>query len=281
MVMIDTAVDFFKDHALNISIILALTYFGRKFLMIFVQRFIRKAIRSESFKTKKDEQQREDTLISTVSSAVRVVLWVLAGLLLLAEIGVNIAPLIAGAGIAGVALGFGAQSLVKDFISGIFILLENQYRVGDVVQINRDVSGTVERVTLRVTILRDLDGMVHNIPNGEVVIATNMTMDFANVNLDIGVGYDTDIEKLEKVVNKVGEDMAADEEWAEKIIEAPKFVRINEFADSSIVVKIVGKTAPIMQWSVAGELRKRLKIAFDKNNIDIPFPQRVIHESKK
>jgi len=282
MVMIDSIVDFAKDHALNVSIILVIAYTFRTFSNVVIRRVIRRTLRPESFKTERDEKQREDTLISTVGAGVRVAIWIFTGLLLLAEIGVDIAPLLAGAGIAGVALGFGAQSMVKDFLAGLFILVENQYRVGDIIQINRDVAGTVERVTLRTTILRDLDGMVHVIPNGVIEIATNMTMDFANVNLDIGVGYESDIDKVEKVVNEVGSELAKDEVWGPKIKQPPTFNRVNEFADSSIVVKITGRTEPMQQWAVTGELRRRIKKAFDKAKIEIPFPQRVIHnpESK-
>lgn len=281
MAMIDTILNFAKAHTFNLAIILIIAYLLRRFAMLFVRRVVRRAIKPDSFKTEMDEKQREDTLVATVGAGIRVTIWILTILLLLAEIGIDIAPLLAGAGIAGVALGFGAQSMVKDFLAGVFILMENQYRVGDVIEINQTVSGLVEVVTLRATVLRDLDGMVHHIPNGEIKIATNMTMEYANVNLDLGVGYDTDIDELKKVINKVGESLATDPEWAEKIFEAPKFLRIDNFADSSIIVKIIGMTAPMQQWAVTGELRGRLKKAFDKNGIEIPFPQRVIHESPK
>jgi small-conductance mechanosensitive channel len=276
MFMIDTLLDFAKDHSFNIIVILTIAYLLRRFAMLFIRQLIRSAIKPDSFKTEMDEKQREDTLVSTVGAGVRVSIWILTILLLLAEVGIDIAPLLAGAGIAGVALGFGAQSMVKDFLSGVFILMENQYRVGDVIEINQTVSGQVEMVTLRATVLRDLDGMVHHISNGQINIATNMTMEYANVNLDLGVGYSTDIDQLEKVINKVGQDLADDPAWTEKIFEAPKFLRINDFADSSIVVKIIGMTAPMQQWAVTGELRSRLKKAFDKHDIEIPFPQRVV-----
>ncbi len=279
--MIDSIVEFIKVHALNVSLILIVTILLRTFSIVLIQRIIRRTLRSNQFKTKRDEKQREDTLISTIKAGTRVIIWLLATLLLLSEFGVDIAPLIAGAGIAGVALGFGAQSMVKDFLAGLFILIENQYRVGDVIQINRDVSGTVEEVTLRTTVLRDLDGMVHHIPNGIIEIATNMTMEYANVNLDVGVGYDTDVDKLEKIVNEVGSELAKDETWENKIQTPPTFSRVTNFGDSAIVVKIVGRTEPSKQWAVAGELRRRLKKAFDKNNIEIPFPQMVVHQTKE
>ena len=271
--------DFIKDNGFQIGLILVLTYVARKFAMVFVAKFIRKAIPSEKFATAHDELQREDTLIQIARTPIRLLLWAVSAMLLLGIFGIDTAPIIAGASIIGVALGFGAQSLVKDVISGIFILLENQYRVGDVVELNKTVWGTVENFSLRETVLRDLDGMVHHMPNGEITIATNMTMDYGNVNFDMGVGYGADIEKVEKIVNKVGLSIQEDEQWLEFIIEPPAFLRVEDFADSAVVIKILGKTQPMKNWAVTGELRKRLKIAFDKEGIEIPFPQRVVHQA--
>ncbi len=249
--------------------------------MVIIRRLVKRGIRPDKFKTAGEEKQREDTLVSVIGASVRVGLWIVAGLMLMGEFGVNIAPLLAGAGVFGVALGFGAQSLVKDFLSGIFIIVENQYRVGDVIEVNGTISGVVEHIDLRQTVLRDLDGRAHHIPNGFIDYATNMSMEFANVNLDIGVGYGTDLDKLELIINRVGSELANEEVWKDKITSAPQFLRVDAFADSAIVVKITGRTAPLKQWSVTGELRKRLKKAFDKEGIEIPFPQRVIHEAPK
>lgn len=279
--MIDTIIAFIKDHAFNVTVIVIGTMIVHNLSMVAIRRVIHRAVRPEHFKSEREQKLRENTLHSTVNAAVRVFIWVIAALLLLSEFGIDIAPLLAGAGIAGVALGFGAQSMVRDFLSGFFILTENHYRVGDVVELNQTVSGVVERITLRQTALRDLDGMVHHISNGEITMATNMTMEYAGINLDIGVGYDTDLEKLEGIINDVGHVLAEDSDWKKDIIVAPQFLRVNDFGDSAIEVKITGKTQPMMQWGVTGELRKRLKIAFDKNGIEIPFPQRVIHEAPK
>lgn len=170
--------------------------------------------------------------------------------------------------------------MVKDYLAGFFIIAENQYRVGDVLQVNRDVAGTVEHVSLRVTVLRDLEGMVHHIPNGNIEIATNMTMDYAQVDLNVGVGYESDIDHVEKVINAVGREMASDDKWKEVILEAPSMSRVEAFADSAITIKILCKTAPIHQWEIKGELLRRLKKAFDKEGIEIPFPQRVMRQMK-
>lgn len=271
---------FVADHWFNTGIILVVAYLSNRFAMAVIAKLIRRTIRYDHFRTPADEKQREETLVGIVRAGLRVCIWVIAGILLLGEIGLNIAPLLAGASIAGVALGFGAQFMVKDFLAGLFIAIENQYRVGDVVQINQGVAGVVEHVTLRETVLRDLDGMVHHIPNGNVTVATNMTMEYANVNLDIGVDYATDLDHLEKIINKVGLELAGDEEWKSRITEPPEFLRVEDFAESAMIVKIVGKTAPMEHWAVTGELRRRLKKAFDKEGVIIPYPQRVIHKPK-
>lgn len=262
---------------IKLVIIFAIAYVLQLFSKQIITRIIRHSVREAKFATKKDEIQREDTLISIIYTTARVGIWIIGVLLALGVFDINIGPLLAGAGIAGVALGFGAQTVVKDFLAGLFILAENQYRVGDVVQVNRDVSGVVERITLRMTVLRNLEGMVHYIPNGSIEIATNMTMDYANVELDIGVGYGTDLDKVEKIINKVGEELFADEEWKDIALEAPHMLRVDAFADSAIIVKVVCRTAPIKQWTVKGEILRRLKKAFDKEGIEIPFPQMVVH----
>lgn len=273
---------FATDHLVPVILIILGGLVVWQFSLNIISNLVRNSIRPDKFKSHREEKLREDTLIGILNALLKIGVIIIVIMLILAEVGVEIGPLLAGAGVAGVALGFGAQSMVKDYLAGMFIILENQYRVGDVVRINNEngVAGIVERLTIRQTVLRDLDGMVHHIPNGEISIATNMTMEYANINLDVGVGYDTDLDKLEKVVNEVGQELLKDKDWREKIIEVPKFERVDEFADSAIIIKILGKTQPMEQWGVTGQLRKRLKKAFDKNGIEIPFPQRTIHQPK-
>jgi small conductance mechanosensitive channel len=198
--------------------------------------------------------------------------------MLLSEVGVAVGPLLAAAGIAGIAVGFGGQYLIRDLITGMFIIVENQYRVGDVVCFD-NTCGLVERITLRMSTLRDLDGTVHHVPHGEVKKVSNLSKYFSRVNLNIGVAYSSDLEKVIQVINSVGEEMAEDLNWKDMIIKPPQFLRVDDFADSAIIMKIVGDTKPLKQWDVTGELRKRLKVAFDKEGISIPFPQRVIHQA--
>ncbi|KKQ76380.1 MAG: Potassium efflux system KefA protein / Small-conductance mechanosensitive channel [Candidatus Daviesbacteria bacterium GW2011_GWF2_38_6] len=275
----DNILSWFFDHGLKILLILVGTFVVHKFSFILIDKGIRKAVTTDRFISIEAEKKRQETLITVFHQAIVIIVWLLAVLMILSEIGINTAPLIAGAGIIGLAFGFGGQYLIKDLISGFFIILENQYRVGDVACFG-DTCGLVEKVTLRTTILRDLDGVVHHVPNGEIKTASNLSKYFARVNLNIGVSYNSDLEKVIKVVNNVGKELAKDKNWKEMIIKAPQFLRVDDFADSAIVIKILGETKPLKQWDVSGELRKRLKIAFDKNGIEIPFPQRVIHQAE-
>jgi moderate conductance mechanosensitive channel len=279
--MIEATETFIVNHTVAILLIVLAAYIAQKFIMTIVAKIIRRSIQFQH-RGHHDvhEEKREKTLIDIIGTALKLGIWLMAGLMILQEVGVNIAPLLAGAGVAGIALGFGAQSLVQDAFRGLFIIFENQYRVGDVVQINGDLAGVVEKITLRATVLRDLDGYVHHVSNGNIQTATNMTMEFANVNIDIGVSYDSDLEEVEKVINQVGETMAEEEEWKHAIITPPAFLRLDEFDDSSLQIKILGKTTADMRWSVAGEYRRRLKEAFDKHDIEIPFPQMVIHDKR-
>ncbi len=267
------------QSVLSVFLILFGAFLVLRFGGSFIERIVRRAIRADHFLSEEAERKREDTLIHVFRGTLHIAIWVIAAIMILSEIGVDVGPLLAAAGIAGLAFGFGGQYLIRDVISGLFIILENQYRVGDVVCIG-GACGLVERINLRLTVIRDLDGTVHHIPNGEVKTASNMSQDFSRINMDIGIAYDSHLEKVIAVVNKVGEDLAREVEWKDKIVKTPQFLRVQEFADSAIVVKILGETKPLKQWEVAGELRKRLKIAFDREGIEIPFPQRVIHQAK-
>ena len=200
---------------------------------------------------------------------------VIAGLMLLQLFGIDIGPALAGLGVAGIAVGFGAQTLVRDWLAGIFIVVENQYNQGDVVRI-AGVDGTVEDFSLRRTTLRDLDGTVHTVPNGQIIVASNMTRLWARVNLDISVGYDTDIDRATDLINRVGEELHADAEWGPRLLEAPSVVRVSALADSAMTLKVLGQVQAAQQWAVAGELRKRILAAFSRDGIEIPFPRRLI-----
>lgn len=249
-----------------------------------ITRLVRKTVRGHKFNSHLDEEKRETTLITIFRTAQAVTIWAIAIVTILWQLDVNIAALLTGAGLIGIIVGFGAQSAIRDFLAGIFIITENQYRVGDIVTLRAagtDVSGVVEDITIRITRLRDLDGNLHIVQNGAANIITNRSFGFANVNVDVGVSYDSDINKVEEIMNKVGQDMKADQAWAEVIVEPIQFLRVDGFEDSSVRVKALGKVEPAMQWDVAGEFRRRLKKAFEKNSITIPFPQVVVYQAKQ
>ncbi len=267
------------NHGVKIIAVVFIAYLIRRFMGILIEKTVRKIIISDRFLSKDAEKKREDTLIRIFSVSASILIWILALLMVLQEIGVAIGPLLAAAGIAGLAFGFGGQYLIRDLISGLFIIMENQYRIGDVVCFGK-TCGLVEDISLRMTTLRDLDGTVHHVPHGEVKTVSNLSKTFARVNLNIGISYNSNLEHVISIVNKVGQELAEDAVWKDQIIKSPQFLRVDDFADSSIIIKILGETQPLKQWDVTGELRKRLKIAFDKEGIEIPFPQRVIHQAK-
>jgi small conductance mechanosensitive channel len=221
-------------------------------------------------------EKRVDTLAGILSSVARVTVWAMIVMILLKKIGVDIAPLIAGAGIAGLAVGFGAQELVRDIISGFFILLEDQVRTGDVAIIN-GVGGLVQGIGLRTIVLRDLSGVVHVFQNGKINTLSNMTKDWSAMVFDIGVAYKEDTDKVIKVIEQTAEEVRGDPAFADKIIEPLEIFGVDSFGDSAVVIKARFKTRPIQQWAVGREFRRRLKQAFDREGIEIPFPHRTIY----
>jgi len=277
--IIQNVMPWFFDYGIKIVAIVVIAYLIHKFAGIFIEKFIRKIVIPDHFLNKEAEKKREDTLIRIFSASLGVLIWIIASLMILQEIGFAIGPLLAAAGIAGLAFGFGGQYLIRDLISGLFIIMENQYRIGDVVCFD-GTCGLVEDISLRMTTLRDLDGVVHHVPHGEIKKVSNLSKDFARVNLNIGISYASNLEQVISVVNKTGRELADDPDWKEFILKPPQFLRVDDFGDSAIIIKILGETKPLKQWDVTGELRKRIKIAFDKEEIEIPFPQRVIHQAK-
>jgi small-conductance mechanosensitive channel len=216
-----------------------------------------------------------DTLDSLLTVAIRAFIVVVAVVMILGELGLNIGPAVAGLGIVGIAVGFGAQALVRDYLNGALILLENQYSKGDVVTI-ADVSGTVEDFSLRRTTLRDLDGVVHTVPNGQITVASNRTRTWARINQDVMVAYGTDMERAIGVINDVGKEMAADPAWKRRVLEAPHVERIEALGEYGVTIKILGLVRASEKWAAGGEVRKRLLAAFEANGIEIPRPQRVV-----
>jgi len=221
-------------------------------------------------------KKRQDTIESLGVNVIRFFVVVIAGLMILeTAFRLDIGPAIAGLGIAGIAVGLGTQNLVRDYLNGALILVENQYAKGDVVRI-AGVSGVVEDFTLRRTTLRDQDGTVHTVPNGEVTVASNLTRVFARVNQDVQVVYGTNIEKATEVVDGIGRDLAGDPEWGPRILEAPHVDRVSALGELGVTLKILGTVRASEQWAVGGELRKRLLAGFTEARIEIPQPQRVV-----
>ena len=268
------------SHGIKIILIVVGAFLINKIVTRIIIKAVRIAVVPDRSMSKEAEIKREDTLIRIFNGALSVLMITLVLLMVMQEIGFQIGPILAGAGIVGLAFGFGGQYLIRDLISGLFIILENQYRIGDVINID-STGGLVEDISLRMTTLRDLDGTVHHIPHGEIKKVSNLSKNFARVNLDIGISYSTNLDHVIEVINRTGEELRNDPAFKDSIISPPKFVRVNDFADSAIMVKILGDTMPLKQWEITGELRKRLKIAFDKEGIEIPFPQRVIHQAEK
>jgi small conductance mechanosensitive channel len=220
-------------------------------------------------------EKRARTAASLVRTGGATLVLLIAALMVFREFGMDITPLLAGAGVAGLAIGFGAQSLIKDVIAGFFILMEDQYHVGDVIQA-AGVSGQVERITLRMTIVRDLNGAVHFIPNGEIKVASNLTKEWSRAVLEVGVSYEEDIDHVFTVLDQIGRSLADDETFGKLVLEPPQVLGIEALADSQVTIRILAKTLPLKQWEVARELRRRIKGAFDREGIRIAYPHRVV-----
>ena len=219
--------------------------------------------------------QRAKTIGDLFKSIVTGVLVGIIGTMMLSEIGVNIAPIIASAGIIGIALGFGAQSLVKDFLSGVFMIVEDQYGVGDVVDLG-EATGTVEAVTLRVTRLRDINGTVWYVPNGEILRVGNMSQNWSRAVVDVSVAYSEDLNRVKRVLSEIAHDLWDDDDFRDLIIEEPEVTGVEMLAADSVNLRVMVKTLPMEQWAVARELRQRIKARFDHEGIEIPFAQRVV-----
>jgi moderate conductance mechanosensitive channel len=258
---------------LSIFIILIAFRVIRFFLSRLRKRLIKRAEKSDQ----PDESgKRVHTLMNILHSVIKIILWLVFFITVLGKFGIDIAPILASAGIVGLAVGFGAQELVRDFISGFFMLLENQIREGDVAVIN-GTGGLVETIELRTTTLRDFSGVVHVFQNGKINTLSNMTKEWSAMVFDIGVAYKENTDQVMEIMKKVGEELQNDAEFGPSILEPIEVFGLEQFGDSAIVIKARIKTKPIQQWNVGREYRKRLKYAFDERNIEIPFPHTTIY----
>jgi small-conductance mechanosensitive channel len=249
-----------------------LAYWALKLLL----HRIEKSIGDNQTGTLTAQEQRARTLVSLLRSVGIVVIAVIVIFMVLGALGLELGPLLAGAGVVGLAISFGAQSLVKDIISGLFILFENQFGVGDIIRIE-SVGGVVERMTLRVVVLRDIQGVVHIIPNGEIKRVSNLTRSFSRAVFEVGVAYREDADRVMEVMREVGREMWEDPEWRPLLTEEITVPGIESFGDSSVNIRIMATTVPLKQWDVAREMRRRLKRRFDAEGIEIPFPHRTFY----
>jgi small conductance mechanosensitive channel len=222
-----------------------------------------------------EAKKRAHTLGNILRHAFLIIITFVAVLMILGELEIQLGPLLATAGIGALAIGFGAQSLVKDVISGFFIILENQYRIGDVIEV-AGVSGLVESVSLRKTVLRDLQGKVHTIPNGEIKVVSNFSKEWSRSVLDLGISYRDDIDQIVDLLIQIGKEMGSEEPYKSAILEPLQVLGVEKFDESQMVIRMMVKTAPLKQWEVGRELRRRIKIRFDEKGIQLPFPHRVL-----
>lgn len=219
--------------------------------------------------------KRVNTLMDIIQGTFRVILWAIFIMIFMQKFGIDIAPLLAGAGILGLAIGFGAQELVRDFISGFFIILENQIRTGDVAVIN-GTSGLVEKIGLRTVTLRDFSGIMHIFQNGKINTLSNMTMEWSAMTFDISVAYKENVDQVVQIMTDVGNNLIEHPLYKDQIIEPIEVLGLDKFADNALVIKARIKTKPNQQWAIGREYRKQLKAAFDEKNIEIPFPQAAL-----
>ncbi|MBU3745771.1 MAG: hypothetical protein RL109_2290 [Pseudomonadota bacterium] len=255
-------------HAIRILAILVVAFVVLRFIRAFVPR-LREHIagRQESI----EDAKRIQTLLRVAHYLLTASTLAVAVLLVLGEVGISLAPILGAAGVVGIAVGFGAQTLVKDYVSGFLLLLENQIRVGDAVEISGK-SGVVEEVTLRFIRLRDFGGNVHFIPNNTIGVITNSSLGFAYAVLDVGIAYGSDIEVSMQVMRDVDESMREDANFSGKILKPLEIAGVDQWADSSVMIKARIQVKPLEQWHVRREYLKRLKIAFDAKGVEIPFP---------
>ena len=273
-----TVTDWLVSHGVRILIILiisaALHIVLRRLVPLLLKQTVKK--RGKSKKAEDEAEKRVQTLARIFMGTGAVLIVLTAGFMILSELGINIYPPLAGFGVIGVALGFGAQYLIRDLIAGFFVLVENQYNIGDWVSI-AGIDGSVQEINMRRTVLRDFDGTVHVVPNGEIKTASNYSKEWARVNLNISVAYGTDLDHAIAVINRVGTEMAKAEHWRSLIKSPPQALRVDNLGDSGIDIKVLGETKPIRQWEVMGELRKRIKQAFDEEGIEIPWPHTKVY----
>lgn len=260
---------------LQVGAVLLAVWLGYRAVVFFTRRMERR-IEEEEPDLLTPRKQRTQTM-AQLARNVAMVAFVVIGVLTVLNIFVPIGPLLASVGVFGLAISFGAQTLVRDVISGFFVLAEGQYGVGDVIRINGTTAGQVQRMTLRVVVLRDIEGVVHTIPNGEIKEVANLTKGWSRALLHVGVAYGEDVDRVIALLKEIGRELWEDESWRTLILEEPEVPGVERFEDSAVVIRIMAKTLPLKQWDVMRELRRRIKNRFDAEGVEIPFPHRTVY----
>lgn len=272
----DINTDSVLARALQILLILVITYI----VLFFAKRGIKKIVSARIQKPREESveelEKRTTTLSGVLGGVVSAIVWVIALVMILSELGVDITPLIAAIGIASLALGFAAQNIIRDYLYGFFIVMEDWYRVGEVVTVSGITGGVVD-MNLRRTTLRDPSGTMHVIPNSNIVLASNFAREWARINLNIGVGYKEDVNNVWKLLDEICQEFKNDPEWGPQMITTPAVARVDNLGDSAVELKIMGDVKPGQQWALMGELRKRVKNRFDQENIEIPWPHTMLY----
>jgi len=274
-----TFIDLLKNWAMTKGIKVALIILGMwaliQFAKIVGKRIIK--IAEDNDPTTENERERTTkTLVQIFNFVIRIIVIIFGGISIVKELGFDIGPILAGAGILGLAVGFGSQSLVKDIVSGFFLIMENQIRIGDVVKI-AGVSGQVEKMTLRIVILRDIEGIVHAIPNGEITTVSNMTYGWSRALIDVEVAYKEDIDKVMEILKQIGDGLVHDEKFDNIITDDPIILGVDSLGESGVSIRVLFKTIPQKQWEVAREYKRRVKNEFGRLGIEIPFPHKTVY----
>lgn len=272
-----------ENTYVQVALTIAVAYLAQKIIKIPLGRLIDRVVRQQEGSSPNEEKQREDTLKSAIGNVLNVTIWIAAVIVILAQLDVNIAALATGAGAAGLVIGIGAQGVIKDWLAGLFIIANNEYRVGDIAQLNVggiDYFGTVEEITIRLTKMRMLDGSLCIINNGTINVVNNHSFKYGNILVDVIVNYDTDLDKVEKIMNETGLKVAGDDKWKQYIKRPIQFYRVDGFNESSVTVKAMGEVyGSGMQWMIAGAFRQSLHRAFKDHKITVPHKNIIVENS--
>jgi small conductance mechanosensitive channel len=258
-------------NLLQAVVIGAISLASYRVIKLATNRLLERDVEEEDFIVKRNREQRARTLASLLNNIAAVFITVVALLTILTVLGLKIGPILATAGVAGLAISFGAQSLVRDVINGIFILVEGHFGIGDVIRVG-ETAGQVEKMTLRATVLRDNEGVVHILPNGEIARVSNLTKAWSRSMLDLRVSYKEDIDRVIAVLGEIGREISEDPRWESLLIGEPEILGVQNLTESAVVIRMTTKTLPLKQWEVGRELRRRIKKRFDEERIEIPFP---------